>query len=372
MARCGTCAPPPARDVAETVFHGLVLRAPNIAEAYGAALIEDDDDGDLSNGTPHQCAIDRAFAAHGLQPAYAALDAGTPTSDGHAITIAVARTGTVDPACPPIEVASIAVAWESAGQRSGTLDLAATGDTWSAPLPDVPAGAIVRYTVAITRADGTTTVRPDNPADPQYEALAGDATSLWCASMDRDPGLTLHGFSYGPLGTDPDASENPHAAFTGTNVVGNTRASFYGSDVRATAAAPPIDARGHSSVHLQFARWLTVQDFAFDQATVEVNGATAWRNADNAHGTGDHIDREWRFVDLDVSDAAAAGPLDVRWTLASNDDGIAYGGWNLDDVCVVAIDAPSEVRAGGGCSGAPGAGMLAGVPVMIVLRRRRR
>lgn len=48
-----------------------------------------------------------------------------------------------------------------------------------------------------------------------------------------------------------------------------------------------------------------------------------------------HVDKEWRFQDADLSAQAATGKVKVRFELAS-DAGMNLGGWTLDDVCVVA------------------------------------
>ena len=59
---------------------------------------------------------------------------------------------------------------------------------------------------------------------------------------------------------------------------------------------PAVDTGDFSDVHLQFRRWLTIEDRAFDRAAVEVDGVVLWENATQGHL--DHVDREWRFVDL--------------------------------------------------------------------------
>jgi len=47
--------------LAETIFKGVMQLAADIPSSYVAALTIDDDDGNLGNGTPHQCAIVKAF-----------------------------------------------------------------------------------------------------------------------------------------------------------------------------------------------------------------------------------------------------------------------------------------------------------------------
>ena len=62
---------------------------------YAELLFADDDDGDLSNGTPHGCAINQAMGRHGLRPV-----AGTVTAAVTAVTAvtavrAVTRTAAI-------------------------------------------------------------------------------------------------------------------------------------------------------------------------------------------------------------------------------------------------------------------------------------
>ena len=48
-----------------------------------------------------------------------------------------------------------------------------------------------------------------------------------------------------------------------------------------------------------------------------------------------HIDREWRFQDIAVSGYQPGHVLDIAWDLRS-DEGLQFGGWTIDDVCLVA------------------------------------
>jgi MYXO-CTERM domain-containing protein len=47
-----------------------------------------------------------------------------------------------------------------------------------------------------------------------------------------------------------------------------------------------------------------------------------------------HLDKEWRFQDLDLASVSATGKVKLRFELAS-DEGLQFGGWTLDDVCIV-------------------------------------
>jgi MYXO-CTERM domain-containing protein len=110
------------------------------------------------------------------------------------------------------------------------------------------------------------------------------------------------------------------------------------------AESPEIDLQGNTNVRLQYQRWLGVEDGAFDNARIMVNGVKMWTNfaspAQTMQGI-DHVDKEWRFQDVDLTAQAASGKVKLRFELDS-DQGLSYGGWTVDDVCVVsAAPAPS-------------------------------
>src|SRR3954468_15129260 len=50
----------------DQLYYQALRRSSSIPATYAEVLAADDDDGDLQNGTPHICAINRAFVAHGL------------------------------------------------------------------------------------------------------------------------------------------------------------------------------------------------------------------------------------------------------------------------------------------------------------------
>jgi hypothetical protein len=66
-----------------------VAYADDIGTTFTAALIADDDDADLGNGTPNYCAIERAFGRHGLVPGYVSTVVHPPVVEGLAISLSV-------------------------------------------------------------------------------------------------------------------------------------------------------------------------------------------------------------------------------------------------------------------------------------------
>ncbi|MCA9549754.1 MAG: DUF4215 domain-containing protein [Myxococcales bacterium] len=104
--------------------------------------------------------------------------------------------------------------------------------------------------------------------------------------------------------------------------------------------SPVIAVGDATSVRLQYRRWLTVEDGLADQAEILVGGRRAWTNA---RGNGDlhHLDKEWRFHDVDITTAVQRddGQAQVSFRLTSNGE-VSFGGWTVDDFCIVAWDGP--------------------------------
>ncbi len=141
----------------------------------------------------------------------------------------------------------------------------------------------------------------------------------------------------------------------------------YDSDSTNRVTSPVIDVSGFEVVRLQYRRWLTVEDARWDKGTIFVNDSQVWQNVggpDAPH----HLDVEWRFHDVDITAQAATGSVQVVFELLS-DTNTEYGGWNIDDVCIVgyrpgAVDAgPTDASIGpdaGGDGGGDGCGCASG------------
>jgi hypothetical protein len=322
---------------AEAIFAGILQRAADIPSSYMAALVADDDDADLSNGTPHYCTLERAFGRHGLAPGFQDTAVATPVVSGTTISVAVTPPASSD--CPASQITSIRVIWHAGDGAPSTFDLA-PGSPWTGAFPTLPPGTVIGYTVEAQRDDGTSIVFPQNAADPEYQLFVGPAIPIWCEPMDKDPMWAQDG-NFGTewnWGTSTGAGFDPTLAHTGENNYG-TQVGGNGLYLGTTSTwteTPAIDTSHYASVHLQYWRWLTVEDRTYDAATIEVNGQTAWQNAISPQATLNHLDREWRFQDIDLTPYITDGTAQVRWTLSSDSSNL-YGGWNHDDVCIRAL-----------------------------------
>ena len=323
--------------VTRQIFTGIMQRAADIPSSYMAALIADDDDGDLGNGTPHGCAIARAFGPHGLVPGFLPATIGSPAVTGATVALPVTPPGASS--CPAPAVTGVTLTWKLPDGSTGSAPLAPAPGGYTGSLPDAPDGTIIAYQLDVAFDDGSSLRRPENPADPWYQALAGATAPIWCETFDADPkwrtvGNTQNAWDWG----EPDGAAigDPPAAHTGTHVLGNGVAGWarYWPGEITQVVAPDVDVSRFDRVYLAYWRWLTVQDAQHDQAAIAVNGTPAWHNASDVTGTLDHVDREWRQQILDVTPYAVRGSVQLAWSLATDGTG-ELGGWNLDDVCLL-------------------------------------
>src|SRR5664279_2603610 len=235
-------------------------------------------------------------------------------------------------------------------------DSSYTGD-----IPTQPSGSVIRYHVTVALSNGVTLSFPDNAADPAYQSYVGAVTQIQCFDFDAGIGDWTHSGSTSnnrpadewevgmPLGIGGD----PTAAHAGTNVLGqdlgdglagNGDGDYRGNGM-SWAISPAIDLKGFTHVRLQYYRWLGVEDGAYDQATIFANDMALWTNlaspGDPQNAEINHLDKEWRFADVDVTPAITAGmPMTLKFEIDA-DPGVDLAGWNLDDVCIVGTADPA-------------------------------
>jgi len=396
------------------IFYGILQRASDIPSSYAEALVADDDDGDLANGTPNQCELNTVFKAHGLADGVVTAGITAPVRDTFAISLDVTPPSG---ACPAPAVASAEVEWRLRGGETQTVELTRTDDTFDGAIPEQPEGSVVQYRVAITLENGSTISHPNTAADPFYEFYVGYVAPLWCADFEQRSTDWVLGDDW-EIGEPLGLASDPKVAHRGTRVLGTdlSKDGAYAKQTSTFAETIEIDLAGRTETRLQLHRWLGVEDGFYDRARILINDQEVWSNTASTiepQSSGiNHLDREWRFVDFDLAPHARGGKVKLRFELES-DAGLQMGGWNLDDVCIVypSVRPPNcgngevdpdetcddgNLEDGDGCSstcalgdgepgtedgtagccsssnGAPGALGLGAVVLGLVLRRRRR
>jgi MYXO-CTERM domain-containing protein len=360
----------------ERLWYQSLRRTADIPSAYVEVLAVDDDDGNLANGTPNFCEINQSFGAHGLaDPTVGGPGVGAPVLDQLRVSLPVERS--VD--CPGSTVTRAVLEWQLERDTNigGSIDLSSVTSGYEGAIPPQPAGEVVRYKIDVTLGDGRVLHYPDNPADPMYQLYVGEVTPIYCHDFEVDPfsegwrsellrGTNQEGandWQWGrPAGTE--GSGDPRAAFGGTRVVGNDLGGdryngTYQPNKTNALFAPVIDVSGHETVRVQYRRWLSVEDGFFDKASISANGTRVWTNLDTGDG-GDthHQDKEWRFHDLNLTPYVTDGQLAIGFELES-DGGLEFGGWTIDDFCIVGVGAAAScgngrVESGEECDGGDG------------------
>lgn len=346
---------------ASRLLAGAIRSGPTIPESFDAVVAADDDDGDLSNGTPHICEIIDAFAPHGLGTG---ADGGglyvldhTPV-EGAEAGVSVSIEGSASSIAPECTsgLAGVDVYWstdEGANWERAAADF--DGERFSAALGGFGEGTVVWYYVQLVDDSGDGATLPTHGAIAPYTFYVGTLTELWCSDFEDDDGGFTHELVDGDdqAGADdwmwkaPNGSAvDPTVAWSGEKVWGNDLGGTddegnryngeYQPEIVNRLTSPVIDTQGQSRVVLQYRRWLQVEDGFYDVATVYANEEPVWVN----HGTNvdvgdeDTLDDEWMLHSLVLEDAADG--LSLAWELSS-DSGKELGGWTLDDVCVYAI-----------------------------------
>lgn len=332
------------------LFLGAMQRSVSIPTSLIETLATDDDDGDLTNGTPHECFIRDAFGRHGLRTVSGAVTApGAIAAVVTSADVQIDLTG-LNNRCAGDEILAVSLEWApevANAPPAGSVNMTAASTTrYTAAVPVVPDETML-YSATIQFRDGSSMTLPDNLGMPVYALYQGATMPLYCTSFDTNPfddGWTTgtgdaaipSPWEWGvPPGT---GATDPPAAFNGTHILGQKLGGDYAAKASSFVRLPDIDVGQWSDVRVQFRRWLAVEDSYYDKARVTVNGQKAWINSTQDLGDASaihHIDREWAFADVRVSGFAFGHVLSIGFDLAS-DEGLHLGGWQIDDLCVVA------------------------------------
>jgi len=340
----------PAIALVNRIYLGALRRAVSIPTSLYEALAVDDDDGNLENGTPHECFIRDAYGRHGLRTA-----SGTVVAPGALAAYVPSTPVRIELAglserCSGDEIDKVTLAWNPAvgdTPAPGQVTMTPLGPAqFSAGLPLVRDESI-QYHAIVQFKDGSILTLPDNLGMPSYVLYQGETIPLYCTSFETDP------FSEGwTTGTDDPnvaspwrwgappgtGSTDPLAPYSGAGILGMNLGGDYAAKSYSFVTLPDIDIGPWSDIRLQFRRWLAVEDSHYDEARITVNGRQAWINYTQNIGDSSaihHIDREWAFHDVGISGVAYGRTLQIGFDLTS-DEGLHLGGWHLDDLCVVA------------------------------------
>ncbi len=302
-------------------------------------LILDDDDANLSNGTPHAVAIQNGFRTQGFPGYFIEFTGITAVADPVCEQTSYPVTANVQ-AVQGTTITAVTLSYRvGAGTFIDVPMTALGGDAWRGDIPHVISPATVEYTVRALDSAGHTKAASCGARSffiGQVSAFATDgfeATGGWTHGSVGDTSNTNDDWQRGvPQGESGD----PAAASEGTACWGNDLGitapgagnGAYQTNVHNFLSSPAFDCSSQSNVRLIFDRWLTVEKSQYDIARILVNGTEVWRNPFGA----DLLDTSWTMQSIDIASVADGNPaVTIRFELQS-DGGLQYGGWQIDNL----------------------------------------
>jgi hypothetical protein len=341
-------AVPGAAQAEQIVIGTLPAGNANIPDAVTQVFILDDNDGNLANGTPHYVDIAAAALMKGFTPPQLKL-----ISVQHSIhpdtfnqTKPYPIYATITAQAPAVFGAAF-VDYSVNGGATQTVPMAAAGgpNVYVGYIPPQVGPAIINYWIRAQDQVASTQLFPTG-GDNAYRFAVGKKTVLFADKMENGTNGWTHvqassadDWMYGKpqnAGTNP---YDPPAAYSGNNCWGNdlqlvaTDDGLYNYDEDCYLETPTISATGKTGVRLRFRRWLTIERGQNDKATVLVNNSQLYLNPTGQ----DLFDTQWVLQDFSAPSANNVAAFKARWRLKS-DLGIEYGGWNIDDVEVYALE----------------------------------
>lgn len=159
--------------------------------------------------------------------------------------------------------------------------------------------------------------------------------------LTTNPGWTTSGdWAFGaPSGANGD----PSSGFSGANVYGYNLTGAYPNNLSPVQylTTGAINLTGRSSTQLRFKRWLGVESSTYDHANVQVsNNGMSWTTLWD-HSGPTLNETAWSTQTYSIAAVADNAPtVYVRWGMGTTDGSVTYGGWNIDDVQILAITPP--------------------------------
>ena len=393
-----------AYDALMNIFVQGLRSGPDIPGSYDALLFADDDNGDLSDGTPNECALVDAFGEHGLGPkgeggffrmSHLPLDNYTADVDGYDIDADVqVFSQTCADSTPESAVIHYSI---DDGESWSQEPLSLAEGEIVGMLSEQEEGSIVQYYLSLTDDQDRSIQLPEKGIINPFTFYVGAQEEINCNDFEENDGGFVHELLSGrdqegaddwmwgvPVGSGGD----PDYAASGDKVWGNdlggeyngeTYNGEYQNEKHNRLTTPEYDVSGYEEVLLVYKRWLHVEDGYYDKAQILANGDVVWTNHESRNEIGDehHRDMQWQQHVVRVS-AADLDTMNFSWEIIS-DAGLSMGGWTIDDVCIYGVPASTEseeeelVASGCACSSSSSSGswMWLLLGVMGLARRRR-
>jgi hypothetical protein len=314
--------------IAQSLYHFARYGLPDdpndgnaFSEYFVEVLVADDNDANLSNGTPHSTQIMNAFNAHGIGTNFfvhiSAPVADQPNTGPFPVNATITYSGPFGGlgATPPRLYYSI----NNAAFTFVSMFPTGNPDEYGAQLP-AKVSAVFRYYVQASTADGGTQTEPPS-APARYHTFLGGLYSVMLENdFDNDLGWTIgasgdaatSGFwvRVDPVGTPIQPEDDHSSAGTLCYVTGNANpgdgigvADVDGGKTSLVSSTFNAIAGGLIRPVVSYWRWFSNNggdNPSQDPWKVEIsnNGGTSWVTVENTLET----DQSWRRVMFFISD----------------------------------------------------------------------
>jgi len=342
--------PEVGKAVAETiVLNSFVGNAINIPRAVLEVFLQDDDDGDLGNGTPHFTQIAKAAVLHGFDPPLLPVIAfehqEMPFATVDTVNDLPIRAK-IRPAAGPLTEATLVYSLNDGSFVETTMVPGSETDEWVGWIPAQPCGTWIKYYLrAADRFGNARLAPPGAPGNIRREVFSfhiGRSEAVFFDDFESGaPGWT-HSAATGeddwelgppnPLGLN---AYDPLVAYSGSNVWGNDLSADgnYPDNTDSILKAPVLDASAYAEVWAKFHYWISIERGTRDVAKFKVENAVPFQ-FDLSSGT---VSEAWMSFETEITPFTTGNPeLDLAFALTTNATYTA-GGWNIDNLEVQSL-----------------------------------
>jgi len=314
------------------------------AQVNGYFLL-DDNDGDISNESPHYAALCPAAVRHGFTPpgpaatrpvtvAHTSLHSTTNTSSDYEVVAVITSTA------GPIDVSQTDLHYRLSGGPEFDVPMTATGNPneYHAFIPASPVGTRVSYTMTTADQAGNEGAYPQNPCVPGTPngtevfhvatTLDEEVASGWTVGAAGDNAVTGVWVRVDPNGTGAQP-ENDRTPAPGTICFVTGQGSPGGplgeNDVdggTTTLLTPILNLSTFATAEILYHRWYSNNTGAtpgtdFWVVDVSNDGGASWVNVENTNLT----ESFWKEVRININNVFGGPPNQVRLRFVASDLG---------------------------------------------------
>lgn len=321
----------------------------NMPRAVLEVFLQDDDDGNIANGSPNFTQLARAALRHGFDPPVVEIVKFTHSEWPFATVDSVNDldiVATIEPFVGPLSSAMLYYSLDNGSYQSTSMMPGGATDEWVGTIAAQPCGTWIKYYFEATDAIGNTRLWPPLAGDSArrlaFSFHIGRAEVIFFEDFENGFGPAwTHGADSGvddwEAGTPNPSGTNiydPTFAYSGTGVAGTdlTMDGNYANDT-SSFLRTTIDCSAYTTIWTKFRHWISTERFLSDTLRFRVENSSTTMN-----GQAQAIAATaWTPFERDISlFAAGNAEVDIQFLLDS-DDTFTAGGWNVDDFEVQSV-----------------------------------